>query len=101
MRIDSTTLEVMKMQLERIKRELLYAKKFGDTILHGGVTNFGTQLTCRKAKTRGFAARRRRAAKKKWAFWVKKNIHKIRQLTVGVSVLGVHGLGFEADNAAV
>ena len=37
--------KVLKMQPEKDKRELLPVFQFGVTMLHGGVTNFRTQLT--------------------------------------------------------
>ena len=36
--------KVLKMQPEKDKRELFVATQFGVTMLHGGVTNFRTQL---------------------------------------------------------
>ena len=44
-RIDSTTLEVTKMHLERITRDMLHPARFAAQFLHGGATSFRTQLT--------------------------------------------------------
>ena len=49
-RVERRYLEVMKMQLERVKRDLFEPAHFGFEKLPGGYTNFRTQLTCTRVE---------------------------------------------------